>query len=195
MTFYPQLVLASSSPYRREQLRRLGLPFPSTRNWKRSLSLTHTAVALGCIPAVLLVLLWPELLAERHDVLTQSMQAQPAPGAAKPPLLYVVAFVLLIAAWVAVVEEVLFRALIVSVVRRWNFLPRQRQRDIAAALISALLFGIAHYVTWGPIASLALIGLGLGFVLAYIANGEQLLPVVLYHFIFDVLSISVSVFA
>ncbi len=60
-------------------------------------------------------------------------------------------------------------------------------------MISALLFGLAHWPTWGALPALAITGLGLGFVAGYIANGEQLGPLVLYHFIFDALSISISV--
>ena len=173
---------------------RLKLPFHLTKNWKSTLSLTHTAVALGCIPAVILLISAPNLLADRHDVLVTSVHPGGPPGT-KPHAVSLFMLVLLIAAWVSVVEEVIFRGLMVSVIRRWSILGSQRRRDIVAAVISSLIFGIAHFATWGPIPALALTGLGLGFVTAYIANGEELVPVVLYHFVFDVLSISVSVFS
>lgn len=171
---------------------RLGLPFRTTGSWKQALSLTHTAVALGCIPAVILLIASPQMLADRHDIISQSV------GTAEPREVGMLVFlktaglVAFIAAWVAVIEEVLFRSLIVGVFRRWRLIASHRKRDIFAAISSSLIFGVAHYATWGPVAALALTGLGLGFVMAYIANGERLMPLVLYHFIFDVLSISIS---
>ncbi|MCB0324508.1 MAG: CPBP family intramembrane metalloprotease [Bdellovibrionales bacterium] len=171
---------------------RTGLPFFRTHHWRESLGLTHTAIALGCVPAVLVVLFVPELLAQRHDILTEAV-SQAQPDVPQMSLFETLASIATIAMWAAVVEEVLFRAMLVSVIRRWRVLPLQRHRDIAAAVTSATIFGAAHYATWGPLASLALVGLGLGFVLAYIATGEQLLPVVIYHFIFDALSIGLSI--
>lgn len=103
--------------------------------------------------------------------------------------------VIMISMWVALVEEILFRGVLVSILRRWKLISTQRQRDVFATLLSASIFGFAHYATWGPIAAIALVGLGIGFSIAYIANGEQLLPLILYHFAFDLLSISISVYS
>lgn len=174
---------------------RLDLPFTRTGDWRSALSLTHTAVALGCIPAVLIVLIDPELLAQRHELLTDAMQAGERPDGPRPELLSIVLTIVLISGWVAVVEEILFRGLLVSVLRRCNLFGSQVKRDILAGSSSALIFGFAHYATWGPFAALALVGLGAGFVLAYIATGEKLVPVIIYHFIFDILSISVGLFS
>jgi membrane protease YdiL (CAAX protease family) len=173
---------------------RLQLPFVKTRHWRKSLSLTHTAFALGCIPAVFTLIASKTMLAERHDALAKavdgaSQQSSPLGIAGT------VALVLAIAGWVAVTEEFIFRGTLVSVVRRLKVFPRQWQRDTAAALLSALVFGLAHWPTWGALPALALVGLGTGFVVAYIANGEELLPIILYHFAFDALSITVSLFS
>lgn len=175
--------------------RRLGLPFINLSGWWRALSLTHTAVALGCIPAVLLLAFAPELLAERHDLLVETMRSTQDTQFSSLDIAAAVTGALCIAVWVALTEELIFRGLLVSVVRRWRILPKQGQRDLLAAILSALLFGIAHYATWGLIPSLALVGLGIGFVIGYIAAGERLLPVIVYHFVFDLLSILVSLLA
>ncbi len=172
--------------------RSLGLRLRPTENLRNALSLTHTAVALGCIPAVLAVVFSPKLLSQRHNLLSQQMQVGPHPGAHPASLIFVILLVMAIALWVAVTEEIIFRGLLVSIIRRWHILPTQRSRDILAVLCSAVIFGAAHYSTWGPAAALGLAGLGLGFSLAYIANGEQIVPVVLYHFAFDFLSIMLS---
>lgn len=172
---------------------RCKIPFSKESGWLDQLSLTHTAVALGCIPAVALLLFSPELLAERHDVLTESIQPGAQTQSARPSLFIMGCMIVGIAGWVSITEEIIFRSLLVSVIRRWSFIASQRRRDVLAGIVSALLFGLAHYATWGPIASIALVGLGLGFVLAYIANDEHVLPLIFYHFIFDVLSIGVSV--
>ena len=172
--------------------RRMGFEFVSTSDWRKSFSLTHTAFALGCIPAVLVILLAPSLLADRHDVLTAAT-AQPGSQQSHPAFVWGrMSLIFAIALWVAITEELIFRGLLVSTIRRFRYLSSQRSRDITAGLLSALLFGLAHWPTWGPLPSLALVGLGLGFVVAYIATGEQLVPIIIYHFIFDLLSISIS---
>ena len=170
---------------------RMGLGYNRTKNWRESLSLTHTAVALGCIPAVLILVISKGLLADRHDLLATSVGA-PSGAGAPLSIFEKASLVIMIAAWVAVTEELIFRGLLVSVLRRCSLFPKQIQRDTFAAITSALLFGLAHWPTWGPLPAIAITGLGLGFVAGYIANGEQLGPLVLYHFIFDALSIGVS---
>ncbi len=170
---------------------RLGLSADTGLPWRRAMSLTHTAVALGCIPAALVLVLSHSLLADRHDVLRHAMEGGPQTAA---PLSHFARASLLtaIAAWVALTEELIFRGLLVSVIRRARLLPSQRMRDTAAVTVSATLFGFAHWATWGPLAALALTGLGVGFVLGYIANGERLGPIIVYHFGFDLLSLAIS---
>ncbi|MFN8392572.1 MAG: CPBP family intramembrane glutamic endopeptidase [Bdellovibrionota bacterium] len=171
---------------------RLGLPFVRTADWRKSLSLTHTAVALGCIPAALILVISKTLLSDRHDTLTRAVGG--ASSGSSLGIAGAIGLVLAIAAWVAVTEEMIFRGTLVSVVRRLRFIPKQWQRDTAAGVLSAVIFGLAHWPTWGPLPALALVGLGLGFVVGYLANGEQLLPLILYHFVFDTLSIGISLF-
>jgi len=170
---------------------RMGLAYNRTKSWRESLALTHTAVALGCIPAVVILIISKGLLADRHDLLAKSVGA-PAGAGAPLSIFEKAALVIMIAAWVAVTEELIFRGLLVSVLRRCSLFPRQIQRDTAASIASALLFGLAHWPTWGALPAIAITGLGLGFVAGYVANGEQLGPLILYHFVFDALSIGVS---
>lgn len=170
-----------------------GIRYKPVFNWRRSLSVTHTAVAFGCIPAVIILAVNHDLLAEREQMFSSLSHLPSAPGT-PPPLIAVLPYVAAIAAWASITEEVIYRAFLLSVLRRWRVLKSQRSRDTFAIVVSALVFGGVHLVTWGPYAAIALAGLGLGFVLAYIANGEQLLPLILYHFLFDCLSIGISVF-
>ena len=100
-----------------------------------------------------------------------------------------IVLILSMAAWVALTEEVIFRGYLVSAIRRWGLIKSQKHRDILAVVVSTLAFGLAHFPTWGPYAATALTGLGLGFVIGYIANGERLFPLILYHFVFDSFSL------
>ncbi len=171
------------------------LGFVQGGNWKEQLSLTHTAVALGCVPAVLVIITSPNLFAERHEALVEPVTGVAAGGPmALTNILLAFGTIIAMAAWIAVTEELIFRSLLVSVLRRASFITDQRKRDVLACVVSAILFGLAHYPTWGMAAAIALTGLGLGFVTAYIANGERVLPIIVYHFGFDLLSISLSVF-
>lgn len=157
-------------------------------SFKEALSLSHTAVALGCIPAVIVILLAPDMLSQRHDLLSAATE-QSLPIDEKPNFLFIATMCLIYASWASVTEEVLFRFLLISVLRRWSFLKQQKTRDVLACLLSAFIFGFAHYATWGIAASIALTGLGVGFGLAYLASGERLEPILLYHFVFDILSL------
>lgn len=170
---------------------RLGLTPNTSLSWRKALSVTHTAVALGCVPAAAVLLLSHTLLADRHDILSNTVAAGPTSG---PPLPHLMRWAMLaaIAAWVALTEEVIFRGMLVGIIRRTTLLRSQRARDTAAVCISALLFGVAHWPTWGALPAIALTGLGIGFVLGFIANGERLGPIVLYHFGFDLLSLCIS---
>ena len=161
------------------------------RPLRQSLSLSHTAVALGCIPAVLVIALSPQLFVERQEVLQSVVPQMPA-STLQERYTDIVIAILMISAWAAVTEELIFRRLLLTSVRRWRVITDARVRDILGVGLSSLLFGFAHYPTWGLAASLALSGLGVGFSLAYLATRERLLPVVLYHFAFDVLSLSIA---
>lgn len=171
--------------------RRFVIAKTSPLSWRESLSLTHTAVALGCLPVVVVFLLSNSFLADRHDVLVEvTASARQSPSAVSPLIKF--AWIVGIAAWVALTEELIFRGLLVSAIRRTDLFSSQLAKDRAAIVVSAMLFGLAHWPTWGFLPAIALTGLGCGFVLGYIANGERLGPLVLYHFVFDVLSLSIG---
>ncbi len=88
---------------------RMGILYNRTKSWRESLALTHTAVALGCVPAVVILLVSKGLLADRHDLLAKSVGTPT--GAGSPISLYEkIGLVLMIAAWVAVTEELIFAA-------------------------------------------------------------------------------------
>lgn len=169
---------------------RLGLLEKPKVSFFHSLSLTHTAFALGCIPALAVVALSPNLLAERAATLGGTSPE----AVTQPTQVQVITFILAIAAWAAVTEEVLFRGLLIGVIRRARLGSSQRTRDIMACVLSASLFGLSHVPLWGWAAGLSLTGLGLGFALGYLANGERLAPLMVYHFAFDVLSIGVAMY-
>lgn len=171
--------------------KKLGIKNNNKHSFKSALSLSHTAVALGCIPAVIVIFFFPDLLSQRHDILSDAAE-QSLPIGEKPSLIFLATMCFLYASWASVTEEVLFRFLLVSVLRRWSFFKKQHLRDIFACLLSAFIFGFAHYATWGIAASIALTGLGIGFGLAYLATGERLEPVLLYHFVFDILSLAAA---
>jgi len=157
---------------------------------KESLSLTHTAFALGCIPALLVVALDPTLLAKREQLLNASTQG----GGVQ---LSKLTFVFLIGGftlWVAVTEEYLFRGLLISVARRCSALNSPQLRTALACSLSSILFGLSHYPLWGMGATLALTGIGLGLALGYVANGEKIWPLIIYHWGFDFLSTLIAMF-
>lgn len=164
------------------------IPFYHAKEWRRDISLTHTAFAIGCIPAVLIVLIDPEALS--HLNATKSA-VQVVPGA-RPSSFGLALFVLKVAVWAGLTEEIIFRGMLISVLRRWQLLRTQRARDTLAVVVSATMFGLSHLPVWGPSLSLALVGLGVGFGAAYLAIGEAIMPLVLYHIIFDVLSLTAA---
>ena len=174
--------------------KRFGLIYKSTLNFKESLSLAHTAFALGCIPTVIILALNPDVFADRHDILTSFI-----PSSEKTQvwttfdLVKSIFFLVVVVLWVAVTEEFLFRGLLISTLRRWRLLKKQIHRDIVAGILSAVLFGAAHYPTWGLLPAIALSGLGLGFVIAYLADGERLMPIIIYHACFDGLSLLATI--
>ena len=164
-----------------------GITFLGVTNWSRSFYLTHTAFALGCIPTLLLMLFSPQALYNlgtySHD---QASVQQVAPQS-------IYFFILKVSLWAGFTEEFIFRGLIVSVARRWKGLDTQLQRDVFAVVLSALIFGAGHLHSWGPLMSLAVAGIGGGLAVAYIAIGERLLPVIIYHCLFDMLSLAFAI--
>lgn len=161
------------------------VPFKRAQHWKRSLRLTHTAFGLGCIPVALLLICNPASVA---DIPHQThFDTQPA-------LVETIQFILHVALWAALTEEFIYRGLLVSFLRRIPISITQSQKDIFAVIASALLFGIAHIPTWGLALSLAVSGLGIGFAVAFIAIGESIVPLIVYHAAFDILSLTVGLF-
>ena len=167
---------------------RVQIPFLAVDNWKRSMHLVHTAFAIGCIPALLLVLFHPEAL----YLLSKPVQ-QDSPGVHTVIPWWL--FVLQVSMWAGFTEELIYRGLLVSVLRRWSALHTQPARDLFAVTLSAFVFGLGHLSSWGPGMSMALVGLGFGLGLAYLAIGERLLPVIIYHILFDALSLSCALFS
>lgn len=165
------------------------IAFTSVKKWGWALSHTHTAFALGCIPTVVLLLISPELL-------IPVSQGGGGEVAQPPPLATIVQFILQISVWAGLTEEFIYRGLVISVLRRSTIIAKsQRNRDRAAILISALIFGLSHYPVWGLPVSITLVGLGLGFGVAYIAIRELLLPLIVYHILFDILSLTFAFWA
>jgi membrane protease YdiL (CAAX protease family) len=164
---------------------RLGLTWHWVKEWRNSLSLTHTAFAVGCIPAVLIVLFHREAL----YTLSQSNALVPTTESVRPAWYQIAAFIMKISVWAAITEELVYRGMLVSIARRWSAIPTQRGRDLFAVILSGTVFGLAHLGTWGPEMAIALAGLGMGLSFAYITIGELLIPVILYHIVFDCLSL------
>lgn len=169
---------------------KMNIPFGSVADWKQSLFLTHTAFALGCIPIIFIVLVHPEALVfvSKSDNVQSIFQSETG------TLGTLWSFILGVAVWAGLTEEIIYRGLLISVIRRWRLLPSQLHRDIIAITASSIIFGLSHMSVWGPWMSLGTIGLGIGFGMAYIAIGELLLPVVVYHICFDVCSLLFSYF-
>lgn len=166
----------------------LKIPFNHTStNWRRNLSLVHTAFAIGCIPGVLIFFAAPELLGP----LEQKAGGHLTTGE-QVPYYAAARFVLIISVWAAVTEEFLYRGLLLAVLRRTRIFALQYQRDVFAIIISSLAFGLAHFLTWGPGPAIAITGLGIGLGIGYIASGERLSLLILYHTLFDVLSLSAT---
>lgn len=170
--------------------KKIALQFGNLKDLKSYLSVTHTAIALGCIPTVILLFANPELL----NFVGETSGAKSIAPHANSFLSSKSIFVLQVAIWAGVTEEIIFRGMLVSYIRRIKYFKSALTRDLLAIFGSGFLFGLAHLPTWGWGMSLALSGLGSGFSLAYILSKERLLPVVVYHIIFDILSLSAIFF-
>lgn len=162
------------------------LSFNTVSNWRQSFSLTHTAFGLGCIPAAIILCFSPETVALLPEATAGSETTQPT------GLSGLVLFILSVALWAAVTEEFIYRGLLLSFLRRTYWFKTQLLRDAFAIIFSGLIFGMAHLSTWGIGLSLAITGLGIGFGMAYIANGERLVPLIVYHAVFDILSLTAA---
>jgi membrane protease YdiL (CAAX protease family) len=166
-----------------------GIPFNSVTKWRSSLSLTHTAFALGAIPTVFVLIFNPESLLPPPEIMN-------APSSNAISSESLTSVILQISVWAGLTEEFIYRGLLISALRRAHlFGLNQINKDKAAVLISAVIFGFSHYMLWGLTPSLTLTGLGIGFGLAYIAIGELILPLIVYHIIFDALSLSFAFLA
>lgn len=168
--------------------RRLGLSFRKVPSWRESLSLTHTAFALGCVPLVVLIVIAPEqffqLAIHRGEVVRESSDVS------APEFSFLL--VLGIATWAGLTEELIFRGMLLPTLRRWDFLRTLPARDYLCVLLSAAVFAAVHIPLWGPYLSVALFGIGCGFGIAYIVTGELLLPLIVYHIAFDFIALCVA---
>lgn len=166
----------------------LHIPFRhATSEWRKNLSLVHTAFALGCIPAVIMFLATPELLQSVAEKTSSHVSSGET-----APLFPIIRFIMIVSVWAAVTEEFIYRGLLLSVLRRTRLFRNSAQRNTFAVLVSSLAFGLTHFFTWGPGPAVAVTGLGIGLGLGYIASGERLSLLILYHTLFDILSLSVT---
>lgn len=172
--------------------KRTGLEYFPSKEPIQDMRITHTAFALGCIPALILLFIDPNMLANRAVFVREIVNVDRDMAFDAAYYMAQIFSILGLTAWVAVTEEFIFRGLLISLIRRWKTIKSLKTRNYLAIILSSLLFGLAHYPTWGLTASLALTGLGAGFALAYISIGEKLTPIIIYHFIFDTLSVLIS---
>lgn len=167
------------------------LSIESIPDWRQALRLTHTAFAIGCIPIVAIVIAFPDSIYQVRDYVS----AADGKSTGMPPVRSAIWFILSVSVWAGLTEEMIYRGMLVSALRRWHGFSQQWQRDLFAVTISSLMFGLVHLYSWGPLMSLALVGIGAGFSMAYIAIGERLSALIIYHILFDALSLSASFFA
>lgn len=152
--------------------------------FKENLRFVHTAFAIGCAPAIIWFLSVGDL-----DLKNDLVRSVVSPRDAGGGLFVGVVLTFLIAAWAALTEEIVFRGALLSGIRRIGFSESQGTRDTVALLLSSSLFGLAHYPAWGLSMSVTLAFIGFGLGLGYLATNESLLPVVVYHFGFNFLSL------
>jgi len=152
---------------------------------KNVFSLTHIAFAIGCIPAVFIVILFPDGLYH-----IQSSTSGDENSISHPIL--IVLLLLLIASWAGITEELVFRGLLLKHLRRFNFTSNRNLRDLFAVSLSAVVFGLCHVPAWGISLSIAVTGIGFGLGLAYLVNNERVWPLAVYHSIFNFISLVVA---
>jgi membrane protease YdiL (CAAX protease family) len=143
----------------------------------------HTAFALGVIPALIVVLFFREAFL----IPLESGRGGEGDVASGFELVMMLVGVSIFA---GLSEEVVFRGLLLSALRRvWS---NNGQRDWLAIGVSSLLFGAFHAVIWGPAVGAALISVGFGLGAGYLASGERLGTVIIYHSVFDFLSLATA---
>ena len=169
---------------------RAGIGRTQRYDWRQALSLTHTAFALGCIPAIVVISFFPAALSETQSLLIEETSGGRDGGS----VFGFVFFVFAASFWAALTEEFIFRGLFISIARRYSGIKSQKARDVVAIGFSAGLFGLGHVFTWGPIMGCVIAGLGIGFGVAYLAIGEKVYPLILYHTLFDMLSLFVAAY-
>lgn len=192
--YFPTIAFGVSTILALFLLKNRGVVGISSRLKWADFSLTHTAVALGCIPVVLLLLFDPTVFADRSEAISEVVVAPSAGEQQSVNYIMLFGSIVFISAWVAVTEEILFRGVLLSALRKVPFSSNKRFVDGVAIILSAALFGLAHVPAWGLLPSLALAGLGCGFGIAFVVTDEQLLPIICYHFLFDLLSLSLALF-
>jgi len=166
-------------------MRRIGISFLRRETLYQDLKLTHYAFAFGCIPGVLVLMLFgfdniqPEALQIDHDT-----------GIVRASIVARIAFVLMVALWAATTEELIFRALLIGVLRRLKLFGTQQKNDFFAVAFSSAIFALSHAITWGPAMGIALFGIGFGLGIAFIATREHIFPLIVYHCLFDILSLT-----
>lgn len=163
----------------------LKLPFTSISHWRDTLRIITTAFSIGCIPIALILVFHKEALYVVSD--HTSLQEHSTTSAQTS---HTVLFILQIAVWAGLCEEFIYRGLLLAVLRRIRGLGNSVATDWIAIVVSAGIFAVGHIPAWGLTAAFAVFGLGIGFGIAYVAIGEAILPLVVFHICFDVLSLS-----
>jgi len=166
-------------------MRRIGISFLRRESLYQDLKLTHYAFAFGCIPGVLVLILFGFDNIQPDDLLVDQDT-----GILQASIFARVVFILMVAMWAATTEELIFRALLIGVVRRLKLFGTQKKNDLFAVAFSSAIFAISHAMTWGPAMGIALFGIGLGLGFAFIATREHIFPLIVYHCLFDILSLT-----
>ncbi len=168
--------------------RGMGISFEPVKNWAKNLSLTHTAFALGCLPIAIILLGFPEALDAVISLRQETVRSSASTSTAiSKPL-----FIASVAIWAGLTEELIYRGLLLSTLRRWSLLSGLKFRDHMAVVVSAALFAGVHLPLWGPTMSIAVFGLGIGLGIGYVVAGELLLPLIIYHILFDAVALTVA---
>jgi membrane protease YdiL (CAAX protease family) len=150
--------------------------------FRRRFSLIHTGFALGCIPAVIVIILFPHGLYALHA--TGATKAGVPPHPAK-----IVLILLCFAVWSGFTEELLYRGLLLRSLRRWSIIKNTLARDVFALAVSSLIFGACHIPIWGIPLSIGVTGIGFGLGLGFLVSGEAIWPLAVYHSAFNFLSL------
>ncbi len=160
----------------RHGLPRSSFGFVPARWWKEllwaiaALAGAYAVLILGVILLTPVVLLFPSLAEASQQQQEQFVEIMPTDNNA------IAAFLLLA---VAIHEEVLFRGLLLTYLRRllgsW----------VAAIALSSMLFGLLHF-TQGPLVFVPITLLGCAFSITFVLS-RSLLPVIVAHFFFNLI--------